>query len=508
MTSMATDKTQTSGNSNPEVDNAGRQVSVSVLASMIGMALRYVAALLTTQALGIRLFGSYVQAQTITQLLSMAGTLGLSPGVVPFVARARLNADEPGMRAIVRSTWAITIAASGLLALALFVLAPWLARAAFRDPAIAPMLRWLAPTVAFAAVMLASLAIAQGFKALRAQAIIEKIVTVSATLAGLIVTWQLDLGVTGVLVATLLGPTTGLLCSLGYVRARVPGALQAHAPSSAWPVRDLLQTCWPLLGTGLVAFALSSVNILLLGVLSEPAQAGYYGASVRMLPVVFVVHQNAAQLFYAYASERFVDRDMQEIDAIYKRTARWSIWSAIGAALLLVIWGGDILGLFGPDFAAGAPVLSVLVIGQVITAMTGSCGKAMIAMGRIRQNMINVITMLCLNVVLCLLLIPQHGALGAACAATAARGAVRIALAAQVWWTFRIHPWSKDSLIALISGGLVYVIAGRFREGGGGEFGWTVALAACATAWLALSLIFGLGPRDRASLRHLLVRRR
>ena len=131
MTSMATDKAQTSGNSNPEVDNAGRQVSVSVLASMISMALRYIAALLTTQALGIRLFGSYVQAQTITQLLSMAGTLGLSPGVVPFVARARLNADEPGMRAIVRSTWAITIAASGLLALALFVLAPWLARAAF-----------------------------------------------------------------------------------------------------------------------------------------------------------------------------------------------------------------------------------------------------------------------------------------------------------------------------------------------------------------------------------------
>ena len=83
---MATDKTQTSGGSDPETDHAGRQVSVSVLASIIGMALRYVAALLTTQTLGVRLFGSYVQAQTITQLLSTATTLGLSPGVVPYVA--------------------------------------------------------------------------------------------------------------------------------------------------------------------------------------------------------------------------------------------------------------------------------------------------------------------------------------------------------------------------------------------------------------------------------------
>ena len=497
---MATDKTQTSGGSDTEIDHAGRQVSVSVLASVGGMALRYVAALLTTQTLGVRMFGSYVQAQTVTQLLGVTTTLGLSPGVVPYVARARLDADAPRMRAIVRSTWAITTVASGLTAVALFVLAPWLADAVFGDPAIATMVRWLAPTVAFTAVMLASLAIAQGFKALRAQAIIEKVVTVAATLAGLIVSWWFSLGATGVLGATLLGPGVGLVCSFGYVRALVPGALQRGAASSAWPVRVMLQTCWPLLGTGLVTFALSSVNVLLLGVLSEPAEAGFYGASVRMLPVVFVVHQNAAQLFYAYASERFVDRDMPAVNALYKRTASWSIWSALGTAMLLVVWGSDILGLFGPGFAAGAPVLSVLVIGQAVAAMTGSCGKAMIAMGRIRQNMVNVITMLCLNVVLCLLLIPEHGALGAACAATVARSLVRIALAAQVWWAFRIHPWSKDSLIALLGAGLVYALAQRFRDGVGGEYGWLAAIAACATVWLALSIVFGLNPKDRAAL--------
>jgi len=122
--------------------------------------------------------------------------------------------------------------------------------------------------------------------------------------------------------------------------------------------------------------------------------------------------------------------------------------------------------------------------------------------------MMNVITMLCLNVVLCLLLIPEHGALGAACAATVARSLVRIALAAQVWWAFRIHPWSKDSLIALLSAGLVYALAQRFREGVGGEYGWLAAIAACATVWLALSVVFGLNPKDRAALLRRFVTRR
>lgn len=307
---MATDKDQLDGDAGARIDQAGRQVSFTVLASVLAMALRYVAALITTRILGIALFGSYVQAQTVTQLLSMTATLGLVPGVVPFVARARLADDPAGLRAVVRATWAITLIASSLTAAALFFLAPWLAESAYRDPALEQILRWLAPLVAFSAIMLGSLAIAQGFKAMRVHALIEKVVTVVATLTGLLVTWWFELGLPGVLVATLLGPAAGLLCSVGFLRARVPGVLSAGSPAAPWPVGSLLRTCWPLLGSGLIAFALTSVNVVLLGVLDDPGEVGKYGAAVRMLPVVFVVHQSAAQLFYAHASERYAAGDI------------------------------------------------------------------------------------------------------------------------------------------------------------------------------------------------------
>jgi len=505
---MATDTDQPDGAGSREDDQTGRQMSFTVLASIVGMALRYVSAVLTTRVLGAALFGSYVQAQTITQLLSTSATLGLSPGVVPFVARERLAEDVQRLRGTVRATLAVALVSSVLIAAALLLLAPWLAGSVFDDPALEQVLRWLAPMVVLAALLLTTLAVVQGFKAMRVHAFVGSVVTVVATLAGLVVTVSLDFGLHGVLVATLLGPATGLACGLWFIQAHVPGALRPSAPSAPWPVRSLVTTCWPLLGTGLITFALSSLDILMLGVLSQSGEVGVYGAAARLLPAVFVVHMSAAQLFYAHASERYVAGDMQGVGALYKRTGRWSIWSALGTAMLMVIWGREILGLFGPEFAAGGSVLAVLALGHAAVALTGSCGKALIAMGRLRQNMCNVATMLVLNVALNFLWIPEHGALGAAFATLAARAFVRLAQALQVWWSYRIHPWSPDSAVAMLAAGVAYVAAQPVRQGFGGSYGWLISMAAFGAAWLGLYLAFGVSKEDRAAARRLLLRRR
>ena len=291
---------------------------------------------------------------------------------------------------------------------------------------------------------------------------------------------------------------------VGFVRARVPGALSAGAPTAPLPAWPLIRTCWPLLGSALVAFALSSVNVVLLGVLNEPVEVGVYGAAARMLPVVFIVHQSAAQLFYAHASERFVAGDMEGLGALYKRTAVVDLVHRRRAHVLCL--GGEILGLFGPEFTAGGPTLAMLALGHASTAMTGSCGKALIAMGRVRQNMINVIVMLSLNTALSLLWIPEHGAYGAACATMTALTAVRLAQAAQVWWSFGIHPWSLDSG-ARCSRRRGLCVAQPLHDALGGILGWVGALLVLA-AGLFLYAIFGLGPEDRASLRRLLQRSR
>ena len=246
----------------------------------------------------------------------------------------------------------------------------------------------------------------------------------------------------------------------------------------------------------------------MLGLLSEPDEVGVYGASARLLPLGFVVHGSATQMFFAHASERYAAGDLKGLEAFYKRTGRWSIWSATGAALLLILWGSEVLGMFGPEFAAGGPVLGALALSHAAVAWTGSCGKALLVMGRLRQNMCNVLAMLAVNVALNLLWIPEHGAYGAACATLAARFAVRLAQAAQVWWTLRIHPWSPDSALALVCAWFFYaafqtVLA---RPGGGAE--WIPAAAGSAALWAALYAVLGTSREDRGILRDLLGRRR
>jgi len=505
---MATDTGDHTDAGAPERDHAGRQMSFTVLATALGMPLRYVAALITTRLLGAGLFGTYVQAQAITQVLGTAATLGLAPGAVPIFARERLAEDPPRLRATVRAALAISLTASLLVSAALFVLAPWLARSVFDDPALASVLRWLAPAVVLIALLLTTQSVLQGFKAMRAHAVAETIVPVCATLAALVAVWALELGLYGVLGATLLGPAAALACSATFAGARVPGVLQAREQAAAWPARSLVATCWPLLGTSLIAFALSSLDVFMLGLLSEPAEVGVYGASARLLPLVFVVHGSATQMFFAHASERYAAGDLAGLEAFYKRTGRWSIWSATGAALLLILWGPQVLGMFGPEFAAGGPVLSALALGHAAVAWTGSCGKALLVIGRLRQNMFNVLAMLGINVALNLLWIPEHGAYGAACATLTARFAVRLAQAAQVWWTLRIHPWSPDSALALVCAWLLYTAVQQVLAGPDEGAGWIAAAAGSAALWAALYLALGTSREDRGILVDLLRRRR
>ena len=77
---------------------------------------------------------------------------------------------------------------------ALFVLAPWLARSVFDDPALEDVLRWLAPAVVLTALLLTTQSVLQGFKAMRAHALAETLVPVTATLAALVVVWALEFG--------------------------------------------------------------------------------------------------------------------------------------------------------------------------------------------------------------------------------------------------------------------------------------------------------------------------
>ena len=89
-------------------------------------------------------------------------------------------------------------------------------------------------------------------------------------------------------------------------------------------------------------------------------------------------------------------------------------------AIILLLTGKFLLSLFGSEFSAGYPLLSILVIGIVARSTIGPAESVLNMSGQ--QNICAVIygVTLLVNVVLNLTLIPKFGLYGAAWATTTA----------------------------------------------------------------------------------------
>ncbi len=109
--------------------------------------------------------------------------------------------------------------------------------------------------------------------------------------------------------------------------------------------------------------------------------------------------------------------------------------------LLLIVFPGFIMGIFGQQFVRGWGVLAVLAIGQFINVSTGSVGFLLIMCGEERVYRNNTAFAAIVNVALNVLLIPRWHALGAAVATATALATLHLTAAFLVWRRLRIQPF-------------------------------------------------------------------
>ncbi|MFH0944619.1 MAG: hypothetical protein V2A76_05420, partial [Planctomycetota bacterium] len=76
-----------------------REAGGAGTASVLGMGIRYAAMLCATHVLGGELYGDYTLALAVTGVLTIPALLGLAPGVLPFLSKARQLGSMTEIRA-------------------------------------------------------------------------------------------------------------------------------------------------------------------------------------------------------------------------------------------------------------------------------------------------------------------------------------------------------------------------------------------------------------------------
>jgi len=229
-----------------------------------------------------------------------------------------------------------------------------------------------------------------------------------------------------------------VLVAAWQVRAGEPTSVRPSAVPESLPT--WLAAVAPLLGIALLHAVMANADVLMLGTLAEAEAAGVYHAASRVALTLGLVMAAVGTVIAPSLARAAADGDDTELRRIAMTSARLL---AIPAALALPVVVGvaaPVLALLGSGFAAGAPALIGLWIGQVVNL---ACGPVVVLLNchdLERTACGGVALGAAANVALNAVLIPPLGATGAAIATATSTAMWNIGLVMAVRRRIGVDP--------------------------------------------------------------------
>jgi O-antigen/teichoic acid export membrane protein len=346
----------------------------ALVVTLAGTAVNLGCHVLLARWLGEKSYGVYAYWLTWVSILALLSRLGLETALVRFLAGYRVQKEWSLSRGLLRRADQLcllaAVIAGGLGAGVLAMLAPRLEREML-------VAGW---TAALVVPVLALLGLRKG--ALQGLSRVIRGQVPDALLRPLLLA-------VAVAAAWALGGARSAVLAMGLTIAAWSGALllawlwqhQALGEEGATGAEPSYRTRWwlrvslPLLLVSGMRQLLNQTDVLLVGMLLGPTEAGVYFVAARMTHLISfgLVAGNAV------ASPLIAESHTRGEDDRLQRLVTLSSWGATiaagGLAVALFVLRGPVLSLFGGAFVAGGAVLGILAAGQVVNAVTGPVGQ-------------------------------------------------------------------------------------------------------------------------------------
>ncbi|UZD23868.1 flippase [Algoriphagus halophytocola] len=180
--------------------------------------------------------------------------------------------------------------------------------------------------------------------------------------------------------------------------------------------KEMMRNGLPLLMVSAALLISTNADTIMLGWLSSSEEVGLYSIAVKIALLTSFLLQIVVSSIAPKIAVMYKNGQIVELQLLIQRVT--SGLAIIGLLFLttIILFGKEILGIWGSEFVAAYPALIILSVGQFSNIASGPVGNILIMTNheKIIRN-ITALTVL-LNVILNLFLIGKYGSIGAACA--------------------------------------------------------------------------------------------
>jgi O-antigen/teichoic acid export membrane protein len=254
------------------------------------------------------------------------------------------------------------------------------------------------------------------------------------------------IGIAGAMGARALA-SLGAVVTVGlFVRTKLRHTFSPRAHPIPSFSRQMLHASYTFTGISLLGVTTTQAGIIATAIFAGSAEAGIFSAAARisqatgiaLVAVNFVLAPRIARLYEAGRSN-----DLQrEISS----AATWSTVLMIIACVILVPAASFFLGLFGGGFSGASNALRILMIGQLVNAVTGPVAVILQMTGRQNRAIRALAYSLVIEFILFATLIPLLGVNGAAIATAVCNAGQYLVMIVYVRRDMEL--WSLPNLLA------------------------------------------------------------
>lgn len=374
-------------------------------------------------------FGEYFLALSLVTICATVAPLGANRAVVRFIAQF-VGLNQPGAaRAAVRQ--AIYLGIGGSLIMAAMILSglgTWLLHGVVGSEALRDSIDLIALWIVPLAMTLLVAEICRGFHDMQG-AVTHGGLSVgllTVMMLGLLYAFGMRLDLRGVLIVSLVASVAGLSLAAFAVRRHV----QDLPERAEVPFSFILKVALPLLVTNAMILALAQADIWLLGAYRTSQEVAIYSAAAKLMFIVSVPLNIVVAIIQPLVAEYYSQGRKAELQRLLRVAATLAAVPGFAALVAAIVFAG--LGLkllYGEVYAAGADVLVVLALGQLVYVWTGASAIVLMMTGHERSLMLLLGLTGAITVALMKALVHSYGMLG-----VAVGSAIGVALQNVVLW--------------------------------------------------------------------------
>lgn len=405
---------------------------VSLLIKVATAGLTYLMFVILSRLMGITEYGYFAFGLALATILAIGANYGQQTAILRYWPEEIVAGRPEKAREALRAGGAITIIA-GIVVTAGLILLGGVSGLVLQ----APVLHLYA-----AAILILPLAMAEYWSsALRAQGSVwiglapRDIVWRMALPLAVVALWYTGMTLSGWAVLVLTAVVLGLALALQYVLAR---ARRFEIASGTEGLRDYWgahgkASRWFFLGTVLDSAALN-MDIIFVGLLVTPAAAGVYFNAFRTAGLLTLFMFAITLVVAPMVAQHYAAGEMRKAQAITALCAWAGFLFSLVVFVGFLLFGQQVMSLFGGDAQTGALLLVILSVGLLVDAATGPSRIVMMMTGHEHAYVRIFGAVIVAGMIVQIPVILQFGVIGAAIINTLARIAAQLAIA---WYSHR-----------------------------------------------------------------------